>query len=215
MRTSFGKWRVIDFKLYLITDRKLFKDKLSLYTAVEEAMKGGVKAVQLREKDLGVRALLAMAHEMRGLTKRHGAGLFINDRVDVAMAAGADGVHLGGESIPVRAARKIVGGTMMIGASAHSTAEAAIAADEGADFITLGPIYETPSKVRYGAPLGKGILAEAKKEVAAPVFAIGGMKAERVDEVREAGAHGIALISAILTSRNIQSSAEEFVRLLT
>jgi thiamine-phosphate pyrophosphorylase len=214
VRTSFGKWRVIDFTLYLITDRKLFRDRASLYTAIEEAMKAGIKAVQLREKDLGIRELLAMAYKMREITGRYGAKLFINDRVDVALAVGADGVHLGTESMPVRAVRKILGGSMMIGSSTHSTAEAAIAADEGADFVTLGPVYETPSKMRYGAPLGCGVIRAATKRLSVPVFAIGGIKAERVDEVREAGAYGIALISAILTARNIQSSAEEFVRLL-
>jgi thiamine-phosphate pyrophosphorylase len=214
VRTSFGKWRVIDFTLYLITDRKLFRDRASLYTAIEEAMKGGIRAVQLREKDLGVRELLAMAYRMREITVRYGARLFINDRVDVALAAGADGVHLGGESMPVHAARKIVGETMIIGASAHSTAEAALAADEGADFVTLGPVYETPSKMCYGAPLGIGVLRETTERLSVPVFAIGGIKAERVHEVSEAGAYGIALISAILTARNIQSNAEEFVRLL-
>jgi thiamine-phosphate pyrophosphorylase len=177
-------------------------------------MKGGVRAVQLREKDLSIRELLAMAYTMREITARYGARLFINDRVDVALAGGADGVHLGRESMPVRAVRKILGGTMMIGASTHGPAEAAIAADEGADFVTLGPVYETPSKMRYGAPLGCGVIKEAAKRLSIPVFAIGGIKAERVREVREAGAYGIALISAILTARNIQSSAEEFVRLL-
>jgi thiamine-phosphate pyrophosphorylase len=214
VRTFFGKWRVIDFTLYLITDGKLFRDKLSLYTAMEEALKGGIKAVQLREKDLSIRELLAMAYKMREITARYGAKLFINDRVDVALAVGADGVHLGTESMPVRAVRKILGGSMMIGASTHSPAEAAIAADEGANFVTLGPVYETPSKMRYGAPLGCGVIQEAAKRLSVPVFAIGGIKAERVHEVRETGAYGIALISAILTARDIQSSAEEFVRLL-
>ena len=110
----------MDFKLYLITDRRLFTDDHSLFTAVEEALKGGVQAVQLREKDLEIRELLRMAYVLRELTSGYGAKLFINDRVDVALAVDADGVHLGGSSMPAFAARKAAGEGMLIGVSAHS-----------------------------------------------------------------------------------------------
>ncbi len=135
---------LIDFKLYLITDRKLVTRHLSLVTAVEEALKGGVKALQLREKDLGTRELLDMAYRMRELTGKYRAKLFINDRVDIALSVEADGVHLGQKSIPAYAVRKIVKDKFMIGVSAHSIEEAKQAEKEGADFITLGPVYKTP-----------------------------------------------------------------------
>lgn len=205
---------MIDFKLYLITDRKLFKDRSCFYTAVEGSLKGGVRAVQLREKDLDVRDVLEMAYEMREITKKHGAKLFINDRVDIAKAVDADGVHLGGSGIPPQAARKAAGGSMLIGVSAHSMEQAKNAEREGADFITIGPVYETPSKMRYGAPLGRDIIEKVKDGVAVPVFAVGGIKKERVGEVLKAGAYGIALISGILGSDDIYNETKEFMRLL-
>jgi thiamine-phosphate pyrophosphorylase len=204
----------VDFRLYLITDRRLFADDNSLFTAIEEALKGGVKAVQLREKDLDTRSLLHMAYSLRELTSEYGAKLFINDRVDIAMAVDADGVHLGGQSMPAYAARKAAGEALLIGVSAHSITDAIKAEEEGADFITLGPVFETPSKIKYGQPLGPGLLSGARGKISIPVFAIGGIKKERVAAVLESGATGIALISAILGSEDIRSNTEEFMRLL-
>lgn len=206
---------LINFKLYLITDRKLFTDNSSLFTAVEEALKGGLKAVQLREKDLGTRDLLDMAYRMRELTKAYKAKLFINDRVDVALAVEADGVQLGKESMPVHAVRETFQSKLMIGASTHSLNEALEAERGGADFITLGPIYQTPSKMKYGEPISIEILRKAKSKISIPVYAIGGIKLDKVREVKEAGADGVALISAILTAENIRETTEEFLRLLT
>ena len=202
------------FKLYLITNRRLFPDDHSLFTAVEEALKGGAQAVQLREKDLETRRLLSMAYSLRELTSGYRAKLFINDRVDVALAVYADGVHLGGESIPAFAARKAAGEAMLIGVSAHSIEEAKKAVEEGADFVTFGPVFETPSKMKYGKPLGVELLSEAREKISIPVFAIGGINKERVGSVLESGASGIALISAILGSEDIRSNTEEFMRLL-
>ena len=204
----------LDFRLYLITDRRLFTGGDSLLNAIEEALKGGVQAVQLREKDLEIRELLRMAYELRKLTSGYGAKLFINDRVDVALAVDADGVHLGGASMPAFAARKAAGEGMLIGVSAHSLAEAKKAEEEGADFVTFGPIFETPSKLKYGKPLGLGPMKEAGARISIPVFAIGGIRVERVKNALESGAFGIALISAILGSEDIQSNTEEFMRLL-
>ena len=205
---------MIDFRLYLITDRKLLAPDYTLPAAVEESLKGGVRAVQLRDKDIGTRELVAMAYELRGITKRYQTRLFINGRVDIALAVGADGVHLGVSDIPIRAARRAAGEDMLIGASAHSVKEARRAEEEGADFVTVGPVYETPSKMRYGKPVGLQAIGEVKEAISVPVFAVGGIRQERVGEVLKAGAHGIALISAVLASENIKSSTEEFMRLL-
>lgn len=202
------------FRLYLITDRNLFASESLLFTAVEEALQGGVKAVQLREKDLGIRDLLDMAYRMRRLTAQYTARLFINDRVDVALAVSADGVHLGQSGIPADAARKAAGKKLKIGVSAHSLAEAEKAEKEGADFITLGPVYETPSKKQYGAPLGTGMLKTVAGQISLPVFAIGGITPDRISEVLHAGAYGIALISGIFAADNIKTRTGEFVRLL-
>ena len=204
----------VDFKLYLITDRKLVTHYVSLITAVEEALKGGVKALQVREKDLGTRELLDMAYRMREITDKYRAKLFINDRVDIALSVEADGVHLGQNSIPPHAVRKIAKGKFMIGVSAHSIEEAKQAEKEGADFITLGPVYKTPSKLKYGQPLGVDIIRKTKAEISIPVFAIGGIKKDRIKEVMNAGADGIALISGILGAKDIKEKTGEFLKLL-
>lgn len=205
----------IDFRLYLITDRKLFGSSDAMLTAIEKALKAGMKAVQLREKDLQIRELLDLAYRMRALTARHGAKLFINDRVDIALAVAADGVHLNRTSIPVYAARKASGGKLMIAVSTHSLQEAQQAEADGADFITLGPVYETPSKVQYGKPIGLPVLGETAKNCMIPAFAIGGIKLGSIQEVLKQGAAGAALISAILTAEDIQKTTEEFMRKLS
>ena len=183
--------------------------------AIEDVLAGGVKAVQLREKDLGVRELLELAQHLRGVTREYGARLFINDRLDVALAVDADGVHLGRDSMPVQAARKVSEGTMTIGVSAHSVIEAKQALQDGADFITLGPVYETPSKLQYGMPIGLGVLKEAAMHLSLPVFAIGGIRTERVHEVLEQGASGVALISAILGAEDVRRTTKDFMRELS
>jgi len=204
----------INFSLYLITDRKLLTPHSSLLTAVEDTLKGGVKAVQLREKDLNTRELLELAYKMRELTKKYHAKLFINDRVDIALAVDADGVHIGQKSIPAHAVKKIVQDKLIIGVSTHSLEEALEAERDGADFITLGPIYETPSKLKYGKPIGVDTLKRVKSKLSMPVFGIGGIKLDKVREVKETGADGIALISAILASKDIRKTTEDFLRLL-
>ena len=205
---------MIDFKLYLITDRKLFTTECLFYMAVEDALKGGIKVIQLREKDLPTRKLLKMAQWMRDITKEYGAKLFINDRVDIALSVEADGVHLGQNSIPAYAARKISEEKLLIGVSTHGIDEAIEAEKGGADFITLGPIYETPSKLKYGNPIGIDTLRKVKSKISIPVLAIGGINLDKVLEVMEAGADGIALISAILKAENIKETTEKFMRFL-
>jgi thiamine-phosphate pyrophosphorylase len=213
-REQRAKRKAIDFNLYLITDRKLFTDHSSLFTALEEALRGGLKAVQLREKDFGARDLLVMAQKMRKLTKTYQARLFINDRVDIALAVEADGVHLGIESIPAHAVKKTFKDRLIIGVSTHSHDEAVEAEKGGADFVTLGPVYHTSSKMKYGEPIGIGLLKSIKEKVSIPVFGIGGIKIDKVGEVKDAGADGVALISAILTAKNIRETTENFLRLI-
>lgn len=206
--------RLIDFNLYLITDRKLFTDHHLLLAAIEDALKAGVKAVQLREKDLPIRELLDMAYRMKGLTARYNAMLFINDRVDIALCVNADGVHLGQSSIPVRAVRNMVGDRFMVGASTHNLEEVIIAKEEGADFITFGPIYHTPSKLKYGEPFGIEALKKVGGKVSIPIFGIGGIKADNVKDVMNSGACGIALINGILGGADIRGAAKKYFKAL-
>lgn len=202
---------MIDFPLYLITDRKQVAKGHTLYTAVEAALQGGVKAVQLREKDLSPDALLPLAKELRVLTMRYGALLFINDNIDIALAVKADGVHLGGHSETTEVIRAKVGRKMLIGVSTHSKEEIEIAAKQGADFVTFGPVYATPSKAKYGDPQGLEKLAAACRDSSIPVFALGGITPERATEVQQAGAKGIALISAIMACPAPREAAEAFL----
>ena len=156
-----------------------------------------------------------MAYRMRELTETYHGKLFINDRVDIALAVEADGVHLGKESMPADAVRKTFQDRLIIGMSTHSLDEALDAEESGADFITLGPIFHTPSKMKYGEQIGIDTLKKARAEISIPIFAIGGVKLDKVPEIKEAGADGVALISAILTAGNIRETTEEFLRLLT
>ncbi len=191
--------------LYLITDRHLADSGLP--DAVGKALEAGVRLVQLREKDLGGRELLALARALRAKTSEFNARLIINDRVDVALLSRADGVHLGASAIGARDARLLLGRTSLIGVSTHSVEEALKAEAEGADFITFGPLYFTPSKAPWGSPLGTCVLQEAKNSVKIPVYGIGGINKERVKEVILAGVSGVAVISAVLGSGDVFKSA--------
>ncbi|AJE04235.1 thiamine phosphate synthase [Geobacter pickeringii] len=201
------------FPLYLITDRHQTAGR-PLLDVVGEALAGGVRGVQLREKDLPPRELLELAHALRELTGRFGARLLVNDRVDIALAAKADGVHLGEASIPADAARRLLGPERLIGVSCHSLAGARGAEERGADFITFGPVFFTPSKASYGPPAGVAALAETVRAVTLPVFALGGITRDNVAEVVGAGAAGIALISAIGTAESPREAARNLLSLL-
>jgi thiamine-phosphate pyrophosphorylase len=185
-----------------------------MYMALETALEAGVDVIQLREKDLPTRDLLEMADRVRKITGRHNAKLFINDRLDIALSVEADGVHLGQSGIPVRAVRELVKNKLMIGCSTHSAAEAIEAGGGGADFITFGPLFHTPSKLQYGEPLGLEALREISKKITVPIFGIGGIKSENIKDVLYAGAAGVALIRGILggaTGLNRAAAASEYL----
>jgi thiamine-phosphate pyrophosphorylase len=196
----------VDFRLYVVTDRRAAEAAgrslpALLDVALSRAERRAARvAVQLREKDLQGGALFALARELRAVTRDHGARLLVNDRLDVALAAEADGVHLPANGLPADAARRLLAAVGLIGVSTHSAAEVAAAKVKGADFVLLGPIYDTLSKRRYGAPLGLTPLASAAAAAGLPVFAIGGITPERVAEVRAAGAHGVACVGAVMSA---------------
>jgi thiamine-phosphate pyrophosphorylase len=202
----------LGFRLYLITDRAA--STRPPLEVVEECLGAGLRAVQLREKDLEVRALLALAEPLRDATWRHGARLLINDRADVALAVGADGVQRTHTSLPVAALRGITPPGFLIGASAHSTAEAREAATEGADFVVFGPVYDTPSKRRYGPPQGLAALEAAAAATPRPLLAVGGITPERVREVRAAGAEGVAVIGAVYGAARPADATKAFLDVL-
>ncbi len=198
----------IDFSLYLITDRHQTKE--SLLDEIQAALEGGIKAVQLREKDLSPREIYPLAVQLREMTQLFGAKLFINDRIDIALAIKADGVHLRGNSVPIPVARALIGEERWIGVSTHNLYEVKQAEAQGADFVTFGPIYWTPSKAGMGDPLGPQAIAKVKKETRIPLFSLGGVKKHHLEEVMKMGSDGIAVISALLGSDDVKNNTLAF-----
>lgn len=199
----------LGFRLYLITDRAAAaRPPVDI---VEECLGAGLRAVQLREKDLAVRPLLALAESLREATRRHGARLLVNDRADVALAVGADGVQRTHASLPVAALRAITPKGFLVGASTHSLAEARQAVAEGADFIVFGPVYDTPSKRSYGPPQGLGALEAVAGSVSRPVIAVGGLTPARVPEVLATGAAGVAVIRDIYAAARPAEQTKAFL----
>ncbi len=188
-----------DVRLYLITDRHQTGGR-ALLDVVRLSLEGGVRTVQMREKDLSSADVYRLAMDLRVLTREFDAALILNDRLDIALAVEADGVHLGFNSLPVAAARRVLGREKIIGYSAHSVDEALSSQTAGADFVTFGPLYHTPSKAAYGEPCGLNKLAEAAAVLEIPVFALGGISPENLAETLTAHIHGIAVISAILSA---------------
>jgi len=199
-----------NFDLYLITDRKLTQGR-ELDWVIERALEGGVKAIQLREKDLSGKELFILAERIQRICQRYQAQLFINDRVDVALAVDAMGVHLGETSMPVPAARLLLGAHCSIGVSTHSLEGARRAEQDGADFIVFGPVYFTPSKADFGVPQGISALQIIVENVALAVYAIGGIKADNLLEAKSVGSRGVALISAIMSAEDPTQAAKQIL----
>lgn len=198
----------LDFRLYLVTDRKAAEAAGRTLAAVLDAAlarasrRGARVGVQLREKDMDGGPLLALAREARSATRAHGARLLVNDRLDVALAAEADGVHLPADGLPPSAARTLLAATGLIGLSTHSAAEVAAARERGADFAVLAPVWDPASKPAYRPPLGEAGLAEAARAADLPVLALGGVTPDRVARAIRAGAYGVACIGAVMGARD-------------
>ncbi|MBI4949250.1 MAG: thiamine phosphate synthase [Deltaproteobacteria bacterium] len=197
-----------DERLYLITDGSAKRDLSGFLEKIDAALAGGARLIQLREKGLSARDLLELARIIKAKTETFGARLLINDRADIALVAGADGVHITGNGYAPFEARKILGGKALIGVSTHSVIDGRRAEEEGADFVTFGPVYFTRSKAGYGEPLGIEKLREATTAVKIPVFALGGITTERAAEAVSNGASGVAVISAVFGSGDIKKSVE-------
>lgn len=197
-------------KVYLITDRKRFKED-RLLESLEAALEGGVRDLQLREKDLPLKDLHSLAVVLRQMTERHGARLYINDRVDIALMVDADGVHLPEEGMPANEVKACYP-HLLVGVSTHSLKGAKQAEKDGADFITFSPIFETPSKKEYGPPQGLKSLRTVCKEVELPVLGLGGISKDRVSTVLEQGAHGVSLISGIWNGPDIKQESFEYMQ---
>lgn len=204
-------WLAGSLRLYLVTDRKVAHG--SLAARVKEAVEGGITALQLRERDLSSKDLYHLAMEIKGVVGKDTLYL-INDRSDIALTVEAHGVHLGWQSMPIGPVRKLLGRERLIGFSAHNLREAQEAWEAGVDYIIVGPIFPTPSKEGLVSPLGLEALQEITTASKVPVVAIGGINSANGQKVLEAGAHGLACISAILASDNVVSSTQKLTQVI-
>lgn len=205
---------MIDFRLYLVTDRNRCAPR-ALQAVVREACDAGVRAVQLREHDLGPGELEAWCTRLLEITRPREARLFVNlgrapkSDPEAFIGLGVDGFHVP-DAAPFPSALRRRFPHILIGVSTHSAERARAAEADGADFVTFGPVYATPSKARYGPPQGIDALAAACEAVSVPVFAIGGGTPERAAECVSAGAHGVAAIGAILAAPDVAAAVSAF-----
>lgn len=202
----------VDYSLYLCTDRELMTSD-HIEEGVELAIKGGVTVVQLREKECSGREFLEIAHSIKAITDAYEIPLIINDRVDIAQAVDADGVHLGQKDIPAAVARELLGPDKIIGVSAYNAELALRAQKDGADYIGVGDVFGTATKSdTHHVSLEE--LAKIRNVVEIPMVAIGGVNTENVGRLAGIGVNGVAVISAVLGAKNITEAAEEMVRLV-
>ena len=196
-------------RLYLITDRRLSRGRSEI-EVVKRALSGGVDMVQYREKHLPDDEFKQTATELLKVTKRKDIALIINDRVEIAAEIDADGVHVGQEDLDCEKAREMLGGDKIIGVSASNVEQATKAIEAGADYLGLGPIYQTDTK-EIDYPRGINLIKEVRAQSPIPIFVIGGINLENVGAVLSAGASGVAVISAIVSADRIASSCRQFV----
>lgn len=195
-----------DLSIYLVTDRRSAGDRL-LLDIVRAAIRGGVTAVQLRDKERATRKTLELGRVLRELTRAAGVSLIVNDRVDLALALDADGVHVGQDDLPAAIARRLIGPERVLGVSAASVAEARRAERDGADYLGVGDVFGTLSKPDAGEPIGLARLAEIAQAVSVPVVGIGGITLENAAAVTGAGAVGVAVISAVMSAPDPEGAA--------
>ncbi len=207
------KLKHIDYSLYLVTDRKLSRGR-STVEIVTAAVHGGVTCVQLREKTCSTLEFIEHAFALKDLLKSTGVPLIINDRVDVALAVEADGVHLGQTDMPLKVAKKILGNSMIIGISAESREDAVEAEKNGADYLGVSPIYATPTKTDTAPPLGLEGLQSIRSAVRLPLVGIGGLNRSNSAAVIRNGADGIAVVSAIVAAEEPAAAAGDLIQVV-
>lgn len=198
-----------DFGLYFITDSRLTRK--TVIEDVKSAIKGGVKLIQYREKDASKEQMLAEAKEIKKLCQKNSVIFLVNDRIDIALAADADGVHLGQDDARYETARKLLGKNKIIGLTTHNVKESVEAKKLGADYIGLSPIFSTSTKADAGKACGTEMITQVKKYVKIPVVAVGGINESNISQVLKAGAKNIAIISAILTKDDVEQAVKGFI----
>lgn len=198
----------LDWSLYVVTDAGLSRGRSHL-AVIEAAIAGGATIVQYREKMASTRQMIAEAQALRELTRRAGVPLIVNDRLDVALAVDADGVHVGQDDMPAALARRLIGPDKILGVSAANLSEAMQAVQDGADYLGVGPIVATPTKPDAAPPIGMDGLREICRRVPIPVVAIGGINATNAADAIAAGAHGIAVVSAVVAAEDVAAAAQQ------
>ena len=203
---------MIDKGLYFITDSKLTKQSVLVDT--KQALEAGVKTVQFREKQFSMAQRYETALQLKTLCHQYGAKLIINDGIDLALAIGADGIHIGQDDMPFAVCKKLVGNQMEIGLSTHSLAQALEAVELGADYIGFGPVFSSSTKPEAGSSKGISALAEVVSQVNIPVVAIGGIKTANLSGVVKTEVSNIAIISEIITSDSVATAVKEIMEKL-
>jgi thiamine-phosphate pyrophosphorylase len=204
----------VDWSVYLVTDPALVGHR-KLTEVVAAAIRGGVRVVQYRDKHASTREMVAMAAELAALCRRMGAWFLVNDRLDVALAVDAAGVHVGQDDMPVATARRLLGPEKLLGVSVHNEAEIRQAELDGADHVSLSPIFATPTKPDHQAPLGLEGVRTLSRFARVPVIAIGGIHTGNAAEVIRAGARGICVVSAIIAAPDPERAARQLKQLVT
>ncbi len=203
----------VDYSVVLVTDRGMAGAR-SLVDIVAAAVDGGVTCVQLREKSCSTREFLDLAMELKSLLSATNVALIINDRLDVALAADADGVHLGQSDMPCQLARRLMGHSKIIGISAESMENALRAKRDGADYLGVSPVFDTPTKTDTAPALGFEGLSAMRKAVDLPLVGIGGVNASNAAEVIQNGANGVAVVSAIMAAADPEQAARDLVEMV-
>ena len=198
----------MDYSLYLVTDASLSRGRAH-DVIVLAAIRGGVTVVQYREKNASTRQMIEEALALREMCRAHNVPFIVNDRVDVALAVDADGVHVGQEDMPAPFARKLIGRGKILGVSAENVAQARAAIADGADYIGASPIFATPTKPDAPSPIGVEGLQELAHACAIPIVAIGGLNVTNAGSMIRAGAAGVAVISAIMGAEDVERAARE------
>lgn len=203
----------MDYSLYLVTDAGLARGRTHR-EIVDAAIRGGVTVVQYREKNASTRRMIEEAVELRDLCRAKGIPFIVNDRVDVALAVDADGVHVGQDDMPAALARKLIGRGKILGVSAENVAQARAAVADGADYIGASPIFATPTKPDAPPPMGIHGLEELCRACTIPIVAIGGLNATNAASIMRAGAAGVAVVSAIVSAEDVEAAARELRRII-
>jgi thiamine-phosphate pyrophosphorylase len=204
----------VDYSLYLVTDAELGRGR-SQGQIVEAAVRGGVSMVQYRQKNATTRRMIAEALELCQLCRIYGVPFIINDRLDVALAVDADGLHVGQDDLPAALARRLLGPGKLLGVSVENPDQARLALQDGADYVGASPIFATPTKPDAPPPMGLRGLQELARSTTLPIVAIGGLNASNAASVLHAGAAGLAVVSAIVSAEDVEQAARQLKQIIT